>query len=150
MGFVFPADSPNIVESKSFKYYLNSFNQTVFASAQDAVAQMEKDLSATAGGAVTVWLYSLDEFRLKREQSNALQDALLVDDLLCESQVYEPSKDLLQINGADEQQDQTDQANGLWLSGHGVLLPEDKISIPRRSAMNLFFACDTVVHAIAR
>jgi NADPH-dependent 7-cyano-7-deazaguanine reductase QueF-like protein len=29
--FLFPADSPNIVESKSFKLYLNSFNQTRLA-----------------------------------------------------------------------------------------------------------------------
>ncbi len=27
-SFTVPADSPNIVESKSFKLYLNSFNQT--------------------------------------------------------------------------------------------------------------------------
>ena len=30
---VVPCDSPNIVESKSFKLYLNSFNNTRFASA---------------------------------------------------------------------------------------------------------------------
>lgn len=32
--FSFPADSPNIVESKSFKLYLNSFNQTRLPNAQ--------------------------------------------------------------------------------------------------------------------
>src|SRR5690606_26040873 len=31
--FTAPADSPNIVESKSFKLYLNSFNQTRLADA---------------------------------------------------------------------------------------------------------------------
>ncbi len=31
--FRIPADSPNIIESKSFKLYLNSLNQSVFDSA---------------------------------------------------------------------------------------------------------------------
>ncbi|NVJ12146.1 NADPH-dependent 7-cyano-7-deazaguanine reductase QueF, partial [Myxococcus sp. AM001] len=31
--FAIPADSPNIIESKSFKLYLNSLNQSVFSSA---------------------------------------------------------------------------------------------------------------------
>ena len=30
--FTYAADSPNIIESKSFKLYLNSYNQSVFAS----------------------------------------------------------------------------------------------------------------------
>ena len=32
--FAIPADSPNIIESKSFKLYLNSLNQSMFATAQ--------------------------------------------------------------------------------------------------------------------
>ncbi|HAF92448.1 MAG TPA: NADPH-dependent 7-cyano-7-deazaguanine reductase QueF, partial [Pseudomonas sp.] len=47
--FRIPADSPNIIESKSFKLYLNSLNQSVFDSA-DAVAEtLTRDLSAAAG-----------------------------------------------------------------------------------------------------
>src|SRR5580692_3853541 len=33
--FSFSCHTPNVVESKSFKLYLNSFNQTFFASMQD-------------------------------------------------------------------------------------------------------------------
>ncbi|WP_313277911.1 NADPH-dependent 7-cyano-7-deazaguanine reductase QueF [Stutzerimonas balearica] len=59
--FRIPADSPNIIESKSFKLYLNSLNQSVFDSA-DAVAEtLTRDLSAAAGKSVEVALRSLDE-----------------------------------------------------------------------------------------
>ena len=53
--------SLNLVESKSFKLYLNSFNQTRFASWDDVHATLERDLSACAQGLVTVALYRLDE-----------------------------------------------------------------------------------------
>ncbi|HAU8262996.1 TPA: NADPH-dependent 7-cyano-7-deazaguanine reductase QueF [Kluyvera intermedia] len=53
--------SINLVESKSFKLYLNSFNQTRFASWDEVCDTLERDLSACAQGAVTVALYRLDE-----------------------------------------------------------------------------------------
>ena len=52
--FTVPADSPNLVESKSLKLYLNSFNASRFAS-DDAVREaIERDLSNAAGAAVAV------------------------------------------------------------------------------------------------
>lgn len=51
----------NLVESKSFKLYLNSFNQTRFGSWEDVRHTLERDLSACAQGDVTVSLYHLDE-----------------------------------------------------------------------------------------
>ncbi len=59
--FAIPADSPNIIESKSFKLYLNSLNQTAFADHAELLALLEKDLSAAAGKAVGVRLRSLAE-----------------------------------------------------------------------------------------
>ncbi|MGY4523262.1 NADPH-dependent 7-cyano-7-deazaguanine reductase QueF [Pseudomonas sp. TE21394] len=59
--FAIPADSPNIIESKSFKLYLNSLNQTVFASSGELQACLEKDLSAAAGKPVGVKVRSLAE-----------------------------------------------------------------------------------------
>jgi 7-cyano-7-deazaguanine reductase len=53
--------SINLVESKSFKLYLNSFNQTRFASWDEVRDTLERDLSACAQGEVTVALYRLDE-----------------------------------------------------------------------------------------
>lgn len=55
------ADSINLIESKSFKLYLNSFNQTKFAGWGDVRAALERDLSACAEGEVTVALFRLQE-----------------------------------------------------------------------------------------
>lgn len=52
--------SVNLVESKSFKLYLNSFNQTRFASWQDVQQTLQRDLSTCAQGDVSVALYRLD------------------------------------------------------------------------------------------
>ncbi|HCL3998543.1 NADPH-dependent 7-cyano-7-deazaguanine reductase QueF [Pseudomonas aeruginosa] len=59
--FSIPAGSPNIIESKSFKLYLNSLNQSAFDSREALRAVLEKDLSAAAGAPVGVRLRSLDE-----------------------------------------------------------------------------------------
>ena len=47
-----PADSPNIIESKSFKLYLNSFNQTKLAGSDALLALLRADLSAGFGAPV--------------------------------------------------------------------------------------------------
>ncbi len=59
--FAIPADSPNIIESKSFKLYLNSLNQTVFPCVDKLVAVLQTDLSAAAGKPVGVRVRHLDE-----------------------------------------------------------------------------------------
>jgi len=55
-SFTVPADSPNIIESKSFKLYLNSFNQTRLASPDALQDTMRTDLSAAVGAPVHVGL----------------------------------------------------------------------------------------------
>ena len=59
--FIVPADSPNIIESKSFKLYLNSFNQSVYASFADVQALLVADLSKVAQAPVQVKLKTLQE-----------------------------------------------------------------------------------------
>ena len=54
--FVVPADSPRLVESKSVKLYLTSFNQTRFASASEVMAAIARDLSSATGATVAVKL----------------------------------------------------------------------------------------------
>ena len=54
--FRVPADSPNLIESKSFKLYLNSFNQTRIDSGDALRAMLARDLSAAAGAPVGVVL----------------------------------------------------------------------------------------------
>lgn len=55
------ATSVNLIESKSFKLYLNSFNQTHFATWDDVVQTLQKDLSHCAQGHVDVTLYPLHD-----------------------------------------------------------------------------------------
>ncbi|MGA0807076.1 MAG: NADPH-dependent 7-cyano-7-deazaguanine reductase QueF [Pseudohongiellaceae bacterium] len=52
--FIFPCTSPNIIESKSLKLYLNSLNQHRFADRDAAIATIEADLTQAAGAPVQV------------------------------------------------------------------------------------------------
>jgi 7-cyano-7-deazaguanine reductase len=58
--FRFACTSKNIVESKSFKLYLNSFNQTRFASIKDVEKILTKDLSKIAGSEANISLFGVD------------------------------------------------------------------------------------------
>ncbi|WP_028301884.1 NADPH-dependent 7-cyano-7-deazaguanine reductase QueF [Oceanospirillum beijerinckii] len=90
--FRIPASSPNIIESKSFKLYLNSFNQTKLAEQSELQSRLEKDLSEAAGDTVVVELYSLEEAQaLQIEQPQGR----CIDDLDIEIEHYHPQPDLL-------------------------------------------------------
>ena len=60
--FRFPASSSHIVESKSFKLYLNSFNQHKLTDAGALQRLLVKDLSAACGASVDVRLYIPDSW----------------------------------------------------------------------------------------
>lgn len=64
--FIVPFDSDNLVESKSFKLYLNSFNQQRFASINEVRSQLTQDLSDCANGSVTVELILADAFAMQQ------------------------------------------------------------------------------------
>ncbi|QIA62687.1 NADPH-dependent 7-cyano-7-deazaguanine reductase QueF [Vibrio astriarenae] len=57
-----PATSPNLIESKSFKLYLNSYNQTRFANWDAVQSQLINDLSQCAGGEVSVEILPVQAF----------------------------------------------------------------------------------------
>ncbi|MDC5841405.1 NADPH-dependent 7-cyano-7-deazaguanine reductase QueF [Vibrio europaeus] len=57
-----PATSANLIESKSFKLYLNSFNQTRFSSWDQVEQTLIKDLSACAGETVSVTVRSVVDY----------------------------------------------------------------------------------------
>lgn len=57
-----PATSPNLIESKSFKLYLNSFNQSEFATQTEVQACIQQDLTTCAGAPVDVTLISPQDF----------------------------------------------------------------------------------------
>lgn len=60
--FFFDCRSPYLIESKSFKLYLNSFNQTQFANFDDVKATLINDLSKASQSKVYVTLYTSNEF----------------------------------------------------------------------------------------
>ncbi|MDN7131868.1 NADPH-dependent 7-cyano-7-deazaguanine reductase QueF [Halomonas sp. MC140] len=62
--FRLPASSPNLIESKSWKLYLNSFNQTRFYSREDVMQTLANDLSIAAGAEVSVELFDVDASEL--------------------------------------------------------------------------------------
>lgn len=60
--FLIPCTSPFLIESKSFKLYLNSFNQTCFEAFDAVRAVMSRDLEAATGTSVEVRLIGAQEF----------------------------------------------------------------------------------------
>ncbi len=90
-----PADSPNIVESKSFKLYLNSFNQTRLANTDALLALLREDLSGAFGANVHVKLTTPEEFG--QLQMGELE-GMLLDRLDIEVDQYTPAPSLLTAN----------------------------------------------------
>ena len=54
--------SENLIESKSFKLYLNSFNQTKFASIKEVEETIAKDLNQCASSQVSVKIHKLADY----------------------------------------------------------------------------------------
>ncbi len=88
--FRIPASSSHIIESKSFKLYLNSFNLSRFENEAEVAALMVQDLSAAAGAAVGV--------RLIEPDASAPIGAFggsCIDDLDVDVEHYQPAPELL-------------------------------------------------------
>ncbi|AQA18857.1 NADPH-dependent 7-cyano-7-deazaguanine reductase QueF [Halioglobus japonicus] len=62
--FRIPCESPNLVESKSFKLYLNSLNSTRYASEEAVCEVIVRDVSAAAGARVYLELLGPDNHAL--------------------------------------------------------------------------------------
>ncbi len=90
--FDIASDSENIIESKSFKLYLNSFNNTKLSSFEAVKAILEKDITAAAKGNVTVKLFDVNN--LSQYDFNIFQGELL-DEQDVECQQYTVSPELL-------------------------------------------------------
>jgi 7-cyano-7-deazaguanine reductase len=63
--FTIPCSTPNLVESKSFKLYLNSLNNTQYESEQAAIVCIEADVSEIAGAPVSLTLFLPDDDTLR-------------------------------------------------------------------------------------
>lgn len=92
-----PYDSPNLIESKSFKLYLNSFNQTKVATLDELQQMLERDLSQCAGKQVTVSLYTPKQFSAFQVQE---LEGECLDELDIEVEHYSPQQNMLQTSSA--------------------------------------------------
>ncbi len=84
--------SPNIVESKSLKLYLNSFNQTIVCSDEELVSMIERDVGQCCEAQVRVTLSDLQSLPV----SNTLPGFCL-DDLPITPTHYLPEPSLLRV-----------------------------------------------------
>lgn len=104
--FRIPAQSKYLVESKSFKLYLNSFNQSTFNSADDVRELLIKDLSKVTEGSVEVSImlpWQWDTLSYGELKGNC------IDEIEVETNIYEPDPSLLKTTEQDDEQ---------WLYSH--------------------------------
>lgn len=87
-----PCDSPFIVESKSFKLYLNSLNHSVFANTAALLDCLERDLNQTIGAQARIALVLPTEF--EQEPIEELLTGCL-DEQPVSITDYQPNADLL-------------------------------------------------------
>ena len=90
--FIVPAVSPNLIESKSLKLYLNSFNQTRLAGVDELVATLTRDLSAAAGAPVLVHVAPLST---RPQRPMGYPKGILLDGLEIDVDLYTPEPALL-------------------------------------------------------
>lgn len=88
-----PADSPNIIESKSLKLYLNSLNGTRFDDQQQLAATIAADLGEVAGAPVQVELLDVEAEAL----SGAHLDGCCLDELAIADIPTAPDAALLRV-----------------------------------------------------
>jgi 7-cyano-7-deazaguanine reductase len=92
--FRIPCSSEFLIESKSFKLYLNSFNNSRFESFDQVTEVMQADLSRAAHDLVRVQLYPLDAV----DQRFGKLGGRCLDDLEIECSEYQPQPDYLKIS----------------------------------------------------
>ncbi len=92
--FIVPANSECLIESKSIKLYLNSFNNTKFTDEQEVFDLIQSDLSHAAGLAVEVFINKLSYYK---NQTLNLFDGILLDEIDVEISDYQVNSDLLKM-----------------------------------------------------
>ena len=94
--FIIPCTSDSIIESKSFKLYLNSYIQTQFATMDRVQQQLSDDLSRAAGSQVEVILYEIAEYNGVKPIVEP--QGFCIDNQPVEIDDYQPNADLLVVN----------------------------------------------------
>jgi 7-cyano-7-deazaguanine reductase len=94
--FIVPAASKFLVESKSLKLYLNSFNGTQFATKDEVESCIRRDLSKAADCAVGVKLFGVGVFQTTAEELGGE----CIDDLDVTTNTYDVEPKFLTASGA--------------------------------------------------
>jgi 7-cyano-7-deazaguanine reductase len=102
--FRFPCESVNLIESKSFKLYLNSFNQTRFDDFESVCALLSRDLGGAAGAPVGVRLIGSAGFA---EETFSILPGDCIDDL--DIGVDDYALDCSLLEGAANHQESVDE-----------------------------------------
>ena len=89
-----PCTSPNIVESKSLKLYLNSFNQTRFETVHHVFDLLRKDLALALGAELELELVGPDQFA---NETIAEFVGVDLDKLDVEIDGYQPDPTILKL-----------------------------------------------------
>jgi len=94
--FAIPCTSPNLVESKSFKLYLNSFNQSQFGGIEEVKEYLKSDLARALGSDLEVRLTVLADANLPVEAPRGL----CLDSLPVSIDRYAPEPEYLSVGPA--------------------------------------------------
>jgi 7-cyano-7-deazaguanine reductase len=96
--FAVPCESPFIIESKSFKLFLNSLNQEKFDEKQSVINLLTENLSRSASAEVKVTLFELEE----SVELIKLPEGICLDRLDVQIDHYQPNPALLKINESNQ------------------------------------------------
>lgn len=94
--FRIPHSSPKLIESKSFKLYLNSLNNTHYKSINEVHSTLVKDLSAAVGSDIKVTLIPLAQASKLIGQLSGI----CLDDLDVSCDAYLPEKKFMKVEDA--------------------------------------------------
>ena len=98
-----PCDSTYLIESKSLKLYLGSFNQSTFASPAEVSETIERDLRAVLGAPVDLTLY---DGANPQALAPTVMPGECIDDLALTTDCYTPAKALLEFGGDHLEEEQ--------------------------------------------
>jgi 7-cyano-7-deazaguanine reductase len=93
-----PCESPNLVESKSLKLYLNSYQHTKFASLEQALLAVTEDVSTACGVDVSVDIQLLQECSVGEFKNFP---GMCIDDLDIDIDTYDLNPSFLKTDSND-------------------------------------------------
>lgn len=94
-SFFIPCQSSHLIESKSLKLYLNSFNQTPFDDRNEVEHTIQNDLSTATHSKVRVTLFGVEQIQAVPMKKTP---GFCLDSLSVSTRHYEPRPDLLQVD----------------------------------------------------